>query len=113
MHPTGFDSFNKTATKDLPPIDINKDFPILNQSLSCSGFSASVKADVVAKAHAVISVGVATTGTIVPPNISEFGLFVGMDATFAGTLNLAASASVGFALPPDIYLIDVVSGREP
>lgn len=100
-----FNSFDKTVTKDLAPIDINKDFPILDQNLSCSGFSASVKADAVAKAHAVISIGAAAAGTIVPPNLSEFGLFIGMNATFDGTLNLAGSAS-GTA---DSGLIDLFS----
>lgn len=100
-----FNSFDKTVIKNLLPIDISKDFPILDQSLSCSGFSASVKADAVAKAHAVISIGVATAGTIVPPNLSEFGLFVGMEATLDGTLSLAGSAS-GTA---DSGLIDLFS----
>lgn len=78
-----FKSFDKNITKSLPPLDVNKNFPILDLSKSCPAvdggpsFSAGLKADIDAKAHAVVTIGVAASGTIIPPKIKDFGVFAG------------------------------------
>ncbi|THU98962.1 hypothetical protein K435DRAFT_828282 [Dendrothele bispora CBS 962.96] len=108
-----FNTFDKNITKDLPPIDVtNQTFPIFEDKVSCpaSGsipaFDASIKADVVANAHAVISLGAAATGTIIPPKLDEFGVFVGLNADLKGTLELVGSAS-GTADSGKISLFEV------
>ncbi|KAF8073317.1 hypothetical protein FPV67DRAFT_1409522 [Lyophyllum atratum] len=97
-----FNSFDKSTTQTLPPVEVAKNFPIFSKSISCAGppaFDASIKADVDTNARAVITLGVAAAGTIVPPKLSDFGLFAGMDASLEGTLglkgNVAATADSG------------------
>ncbi|KAJ7143851.1 hypothetical protein C8R44DRAFT_759017 [Mycena epipterygia] len=98
-----FNSFDKDVTKSLPPLDVDKTFPLFSQSISCPSpaVSASVSANVEAKAHAVISLGMSA----IPPSLSEFGVFVGMDADLTGTMDLTASATGSI----DSGLIDVFS----
>ena len=67
-------NFDVDKNKDLPPFDVDKKFNLLNQSISCPPVSASVNIDVEAKAHAVASIGVAASGTIVPPKINDFAI---------------------------------------
>uniref|UniRef100_A0A0W0EY52 DUF7223 domain-containing protein n=1 Tax=Moniliophthora roreri TaxID=221103 RepID=A0A0W0EY52_MONRR len=94
-----FGSFNKSATKDLPPVNVDKTFPIFEENISCPATgdlpatNASIKADAATKANAVVSIGIAAAGTIVPPEFSEFGIFAGLDADLQGTLRLVGSAS--------------------
>jgi hypothetical protein len=79
-------SFSKNLSSTIPPIDVNKDFPLLDASVDCSGsvggasagLSASIKSDLRAKANAVVTVGASANGTIIPPSISEFVMFAGM-----------------------------------
>ncbi|KAG5640821.1 hypothetical protein DXG03_006893 [Asterophora parasitica] len=87
-----FSGFNKSDTKSLPAIDFNDNFPLFSQSVSCDGFNATLKADVAANAHAVVTLGVAATGTIVPPELTELGVFTGLDAKLDATLNLVGNA---------------------
>ena len=71
------------GTKDVPPFDFDKTFPILDQSISCpaSGpipaLNAKLHIDAEAKVHAVVTFGYAVTGTIVPPHIDDLGIFAG------------------------------------
>lgn len=94
-----FNSFDQSVTKNLPPIDVSKTLPLFSQSLSCAGppaFDASIKADATAKAHAVISLGVAAAGTVVPPKLTDFGIFAGLDAQLDGSLVLKGNIAVSF-----------------
>ncbi|KAJ7474870.1 hypothetical protein FB451DRAFT_1246877 [Mycena latifolia] len=102
-----FNSFDKDVTKSLPPLDVDKSFPLFSQSISCPApaVSASVSASVDAKAHAVISLGMSAVGKIIPPSLSEFGVFVGLDADLSGTMQLTGSATGSI----DSGLIDVFS----
>ena len=83
-----FNNFDPSVTQQLPPVDVDKTFPLFSQSISCpaSGnipaFDASVKADVVTKANAVITLGVAASGTLVPPKLSQIGIYTGKSLTF-------------------------------
>ncbi|KAF7297644.1 hypothetical protein MKEN_01387500 [Mycena kentingensis (nom. inval.)] len=102
-----FNSFDKEVTKSLPPLDIDKTFPLFDASIDCSEpvVKASASANVNAKAHAVVSLGASAVGTILPPKLSEFGVFVGLDAALTGTLDLKASATGSI----DSGLIDIFS----
>jgi len=85
MSPSEFNSFNKTVTANLPPVDVQNTFPVFEENVSCpaSGaipvFDASIKAQAITEAHAVVQIGVAATGTVVPPNLDQFGLFAGIN----------------------------------
>ncbi|KAK1222410.1 hypothetical protein PQX77_014743 [Marasmius sp. AFHP31] len=107
-----FNSFDKSLTKELPPIDVDKTVNIFEEKISCPAqgaipaFDASLKADAIAKAHAVVSIGVAAVGTIIPPKLSEFGVFSNLDADLQGTLRLVGSAT-GTADSGKITLFEV------
>ncbi|KAJ7438099.1 hypothetical protein B0H11DRAFT_2105656 [Mycena galericulata] len=102
-----FNSFDKTVTDNLPPIDVDKSLPVFSQSISCPApaISASVTANVEGKAHAVISLGMTAVGKIIPPSLSDFGVFVGLDGDMTGTLNLTGSATGSI----DSGVIDIFS----
>ncbi|KAI0345976.1 hypothetical protein BDW22DRAFT_936994 [Trametopsis cervina] len=92
-------SFNvdKSSTKTL---DINQPFTLLDKKKSCpaSGLiparTVGLHVDVNAKAHADIDYGVVASGSIVPPKVSDFGIFADFDAQLSGTVDVDASASV-------------------
>ena len=73
---SSLNEFNVTQNKDLSPFDIDKTFNLVDQKISCPPVDAGVKIDVDAKAHAVASIGIAATGTVVPPAVSDFALIV-------------------------------------
>jgi len=80
---SSLDDFNVDKTTTLSPFDVDKKFNLVTQQIDCSagnssvGVSGKVTVDVDAKVHAVVSIGVAAAGTIVPPDISQFGLTSG------------------------------------
>lgn len=58
---------------NLPPINVNKKFTLLDKSIPCgANVKAGVKISGDAKATANIAVGVAASGTIVPPKLDDF-----------------------------------------
>ena len=79
------------------PINFEKDVPLFDKSINCpqSGafpaFSGEVSVDLNSKVDGTVNYGVAAGGSIIPPKLDEFGLFVGLDATVTGTLNLDAT----------------------
>ncbi|KAJ7673894.1 hypothetical protein DFH06DRAFT_1279635 [Mycena polygramma] len=90
-----FNSFDKSVTKSLPPIDFDKTQNLFSQSIDCPApaVKASVSVDVEAKAHAVVSLGMSAVGTIIPPKMTAFGVFAGLDADLTGTMTFTGSAS--------------------
>ncbi len=56
------------------PVDVDQSFNLVNETVNCPPVSAKLNIDVQAKAHAVATIGVAASGTIVPPNIDNFGI---------------------------------------
>ncbi|KAF5376725.1 hypothetical protein D9615_007807 [Tricholomella constricta] len=91
-----FNNFDESITTKLPPLDISQDFPIFSQSLSCPGppaFDAALRADANVNAHADISLGLAAVGTLVPPELTEFAAFVGLDAQLQATLSLLGNVA--------------------
>ncbi|KAH9060372.1 hypothetical protein EDB83DRAFT_2520372 [Lactarius deliciosus] len=89
-------TFNKTITQDLQPVDFNG---VKNLTAIPVSSTASLSLDVDAAVHAAVSLGAVAAGTLVPPNISEFGLTLGLDgnidALFSITANLTGHVSSG------------------
>ncbi|KAJ7471656.1 hypothetical protein B0H11DRAFT_1729811 [Mycena galericulata] len=77
----------------LPAADFSKKASLFDQSVSCGPASASASVDVDATAHAVVTLGVAATGTIVPPEITDFSLIASLTANLNGELDLTADLS--------------------
>ncbi|KAI0757756.1 hypothetical protein C8Q80DRAFT_1092088 [Daedaleopsis nitida] len=90
--------FNKTIS-DSSPLDFQKDVPLFEKSFDCPqngavpAFSGSAKVDLNGKVKGQVSYGVAAAGTIIPPHLDEFGLFVGLDTDVTGTLGLDATVT--------------------
>ncbi|KAJ7052666.1 hypothetical protein C8F01DRAFT_1261454 [Mycena amicta] len=84
-------SAKKTVT--LKPLDLKKTIPLIDKSVQCGAVTAKLTADIDANAHAVASVGVAASGTLVPPKLTDFGLITGLTASIDGTLNLNADVA--------------------
>ncbi|KAJ7495528.1 hypothetical protein FB451DRAFT_1077168 [Mycena latifolia] len=80
-------------SKALPAADFNKQVSLFDTSLSCPPITAKASVDVDAKAHAVVTLGVAATGTIVPPKITAFSIIASLTADLTGTLDLTADLS--------------------
>ena len=70
-------SFNKTFNKSFDALNINQDFNVFNQSISCPqqgnspAFEAGLKVDVGVDVKLTANVGFIVTGTIVPPDIEK------------------------------------------
>ncbi|KAH8997662.1 hypothetical protein EDB86DRAFT_3076463 [Lactarius hatsudake] len=99
-------TFNKTITQDLQPVDFNGAKNLFKTSVDCTASTAipvsstaSLSLDVDAAVHAAVSLGAVAAGTLVPPNISEFGLTLDLDgnidALFSITANLTGHVSSG------------------
>jgi hypothetical protein len=86
--------FDVDKSKTLSPISVNKNFNLLDKKLECPPLTASLKIDVNAKADAMASIGVAASGTIVPPKIEDFALIAGLKANLDGSLTMAAGLTV-------------------
>jgi hypothetical protein len=95
---------------NLKPLDFDKSVNLGNKEIKCGPVSASLSVDLDGQAHATASVGVAATGTIIPPKVSnapiharfyrssasqltDFGIITGLTANVAGTLDLKADVS--------------------
>ncbi|KAJ3862916.1 hypothetical protein EV359DRAFT_44147 [Lentinula novae-zelandiae] len=89
-------SFNTTKTISLPPVSVDKSATLLNKDIKCGNVDINVDLGVDGKAQAQISLGVAAQGTIVPPDLNDFAVTVGMDAVIDGTVDLSAGVSTTF-----------------
>ena len=94
--------FNITENTNKQPINLDKKFNIFNQSISCpaSGaipaIDAGVSVDVEAKAQFTVDYGFAAVGSVIPPKLTDFGLFADFDGSLDGILNLNANAGATF-----------------
>ncbi|PSR71280.1 hypothetical protein PHLCEN_2v12794 [Hermanssonia centrifuga] len=88
---------NKSSTITF---DVAQPFTVLDQYEECAAsgntpaFEAGIKITVDAKVHVDLKYGVAAQGTLVPPEMTEFGLFADFDATLNGSLSADALASI-------------------
>lgn len=95
----GLSEIHKNIT-GTSPINFEKDVPLFDQSFSCPqngavpAFDGEAKVDLKGKVDGTVSYGVAASGSIIPPKLDEFGLFVGLDTTVTGTLGLDATLTV-------------------
>ncbi|KAJ7853368.1 hypothetical protein B0H13DRAFT_1538765, partial [Mycena leptocephala] len=82
-------SINKS--KALPAADFSKKASLFEKSIDCPPITAEASVGIDATAHAVVTVGVAATGTIVPPKVgSPSSSLTGLILTFLkyqGTLD--------------------------
>jgi hypothetical protein len=90
--------FNVSKSTTLQPLDVNKYFNLIDQEIDCSadapvgglnssvGMNGHVTVDVDANVHAVVSLGVAASGTVVPPKVEQFGIT--SSKLFGGTWNM-------------------------
>ena len=76
---------------------------MFSKTAQCAAFNAAFTAKVDAGVNANINYGFALSGTIVPPEINDFSLVAGFDATLLGKLDLELVANVGV-----ILLLDAV-----
>ncbi|KAI0092175.1 hypothetical protein BDY19DRAFT_884355 [Irpex rosettiformis] len=89
-------SVNKSTSHT---VDFDKAFTLFDQSIDCPAtgklpdIKGEVKVAVEPKVHAVVGFGVVAAGTVVPPKVTDFGLFASLDGSLNGTLTLDASAS--------------------
>ncbi|KAG6877409.1 hypothetical protein C0992_010015 [Termitomyces sp. T32_za158] len=69
-------AFNFNDSQTLPPFSVDQDFNLLNAQLSCPPITASLTVDVDAKANFVAAIGVAASGTIIPPTVEDFSVII-------------------------------------
>ncbi|KAF7319629.1 hypothetical protein HMN09_00303300 [Mycena chlorophos] len=77
----------------LTPLNFDKNIQLFNQSIDCSPVNAEVSANLDGNANAVATVGVAVSGTLVPPKFTDFAITTTLNGSIGGTLNLNAAAS--------------------
>lgn len=82
--------FNKTESKDLPPISIVGDFPVVNGSVDCSSdFKASLAVDISSNSNAQVGLSVVAAGKLLPPSLDEFALVTGKYIKFSHPRSVA------------------------
>ncbi|KAF5381809.1 hypothetical protein D9615_005580 [Tricholomella constricta] len=89
----GLNDFDVDNSKALSPLSVNKNFNLLDQQLSCPPITGSIKIDVDAKANAVATIGVAASGTIIPPKVKDFAIITSLTADIDGAVTMVATAS--------------------
>ncbi|KAF7329620.1 hypothetical protein MKEN_00225000 [Mycena kentingensis (nom. inval.)] len=87
-------SFDINKSKQLPAADFSKKISLFEKEISCPPITAKMSADIDATAHAVVTLGVAAAGTLVPPKITDFSLIASLTADLNGELELTADLSV-------------------
>lgn len=83
----------ETLNKTLTPFDFNQKLNLFNQSLTCPPVEAQVSIDMEAKAHADVTIGVAASGTITPPTVSELAFITSMTADLDGIISMKGGAT--------------------
>ncbi|KAF4596137.1 hypothetical protein EYR38_007511 [Pleurotus pulmonarius] len=71
-----FNSFSKDKTIHLPPLKVpKKSVAIFDEKITCGTAQGAIKPDASLQANALITVGIAAAGTIIPPKCSALGIF--------------------------------------
>ncbi|KAJ7763197.1 hypothetical protein DFH07DRAFT_813093 [Mycena maculata] len=84
---------NVNQTIDLPPLSFDKTVNILNKTISCGPVTASVDINLDGNTQATAQVGVAATGTLIPPKITSFGIVGILNGNVAGTMDIKANVN--------------------
>ncbi|KAJ3528236.1 hypothetical protein NM688_g8023 [Phlebia brevispora] len=91
-------SFNITES-DTKNFDYDKSYTLLDDSISCPAaggfpaFTGGYTVGVEAKADITVAYGLAAVGSIIPPEIDDFGVFVNLDAQLDGILTADINAN--------------------
>lgn len=72
-----FTGFNENRTLNLPQIEFSKTLNVLNASVQCPSIEAFVNIDVGVDVNAQISLSVVANGSLIPPELDEFGIIIG------------------------------------
>ncbi|KAJ7606656.1 hypothetical protein FB45DRAFT_949592 [Roridomyces roridus] len=84
---------NLNQTVELPPLTFDKKVDLFNQTIDCGPVNAAVDVSVDGNTAATASVGVAATGTLVPPKFDSFGVIGILNGNVAGTLDITADVN--------------------
>lgn len=85
---SSFGDFDKNISTNLPPISVDKDFPIFSQNISCAQVvNAGIKIDLDAKVDAQVTIGVVAQGSLIPPSVTEFAMFAGVHTIYTNVLS--------------------------
>ncbi|KAJ7069112.1 hypothetical protein C8F01DRAFT_1047778 [Mycena amicta] len=85
-------SYNHTTSTDPPPLKIDQTFPIFSASVQCTNFTATVSTSFDVDVDLTVSLGLIVAGTVIPPNITQFSVFGGLDGSTGGRLEVVTSA---------------------
>ncbi|KAJ3512020.1 hypothetical protein NLJ89_g3766 [Agrocybe chaxingu] len=85
--------FDVDKSSTVAEVGISRNFPLIDESVSCPPLSAHLKIDVDANAHAAVALGIVVSGTIIPPVINEFAIITGLNAELDGALNVNAGVT--------------------
>lgn len=82
---TSLNVFHADKSRRIKPLEVDVKFNLIDKTIGCSeefgnftsvnprvGVSGNVKVDVEVKARAVMNIGVAACGTIIPPRVDNF-----------------------------------------
>jgi hypothetical protein len=128
---SGLNDFDIDKSTTLDPLAVDKKFNLLDQEISCPPVSASLKIDVDAKANALATIGVAASGTIIPPKMDDFAIIsstlrslfstqeistkltisLGLTAEINGSLDLLGTVSVSLLPDLTIPILNMVCNR--
>ncbi|KAF7319637.1 hypothetical protein HMN09_00304100 [Mycena chlorophos] len=84
-------SDDKTFT--LSPVSLSKSITLLDESVTCGDVTAKLSASLDAVAQATASIGVVASGTLIPPELKEFGIISSLTGSVSGTLDLSADVA--------------------
>lgn len=84
---SSLNDFNVNKSSKVLPFNVDKNFNLVNEKLSCPPIEATLKIDVDAKAQGSATIGVAISGTILPPKVQDFALISSM-LRFSSSLSL-------------------------
>ena len=68
---SGFGSFNKTITKNVHIVTIDRTFPVFTAALTCPSGDAEVSISAEVKAKIDAEVGFIVAGKLIPPRIDR------------------------------------------
>ncbi|KAF8988454.1 hypothetical protein BDQ17DRAFT_1257650 [Cyathus striatus] len=92
---TSLNDWKQSASKALP-FDVTKSAQLFNKNISCPPLSAGAIVNVNVDAHGTANIGVAASGTFIPPKIEDFAITATLSADLGGSINL--NANVGGSL---------------
>ncbi|KAA1475890.1 hypothetical protein DENSPDRAFT_911229 [Dentipellis sp. KUC8613] len=88
--------FNETRNIGPHPVDLNVDKTLINLGVTCPVVNGNVNVGINAKTHVDVSLGATAVGTVIPPKLDDFSLFVALDGNIDGTLTAKATAQGPF-----------------